>query len=338
MKVFLKIVLLSISFWANGQSPALRVPDSLQNYMDTVLNIVQARSLYSKRVDWAVIRDSTNRLVTNAKNIQDLMPAVEYIFTAIGDYHGGLSYKGQRYGMKAKEITVRDDLALGWKIGPKVRIEVLESSIAYISIPPIWALTVEETTKYAQQIQDSVCKLNRVGIRGWIIDLRFNLGGNMYAMIGGLGNLIGDGVLGSFVEANGMTTDFSLRQGDVFEGTKRWTTLQAKCKVAARPKIAVLLSQITSSSGEMLAISFKGRPLTRFFGENTAGYVTANDDPYFIDKNSMLLVASANVTDRNHKFYMEFVQPDVIIVEGDNFEDLKGDKKIKASLEWLKSD
>ncbi len=338
MKGFLKIVLLSISFWANGQSPLPHLSDSLQNYMDTVLNIVQARSLYSKHVDWTLVRDSANRLVVNAKNIQDLMPAVEYIFTSIGDYHGGLSYKGQRYGMKTKEITVRDDLALGWKMGPKVRIEVLESSFAYISIPQIWALTVEETTKYARQIQDSVCKLNRVGIRGWIIDLRFNLGGNMYAMIGGLGNLIGDGVLGSFVEANGKTTDFSLREGDVFEGTKRWTTLHEKCKVEAHPKIAVLLSQITSSSGEMLAISFKGRPLTRFFGENTAGYVTANDDPYFIDKNSMLLVASANVTDRNHKFYMEFVRPDEIIVEGDNFVDLKSDKKIKASLDWLKSD
>ena len=338
MKVFLKIVLLSISFWANAQRPASRLPDSLQNYIDTVLNIVQARSLYTKQADWTLIRDSANRLAANAKNIQDLMPAVEYIFTAIGDYHGGLTYRGQRYGMKPKEITVRDDLATGWKLGPEVRIELLESGIAYISIPPIWALTVEETTRYAQQIQDSVCKLNRVGIRGWIIDLRFNLGGNMYAMIGGLGNLIGDGVLGSFVETNGKTTDFSLRQGDVFEGTKRWTNLRETCNVGAHPKIAVLLSQITSSSGEMLAISLKGRPLTRFFGENTAGYVTANDDPYFIDKNSMLLVASANVRDRNDKSYMEFVQPDVVIIDGDDFADLKSDKKIKVSLDWLKGD
>ena len=151
MKVFLKIVLLSISFLAKGQSPVSPLQDSLQNYMDTVLNTVQSRSLYSKRADWKVIRDSANRLVANAKNIQDLMPAVEYMFTAIGDYHGALIYKGRRYGMQAKQITVRDDLALGWKIGPKVPTQILESKIAYISIPPIWALTVEETTRYAQQ-------------------------------------------------------------------------------------------------------------------------------------------------------------------------------------------
>jgi len=334
MRSFMIITCLTISSGATGQVSGL--PDSLQTYLDTVLNLIERRSLYGKHADWPMIRDSANSIASNARNIQDLMPAIKYVFTTIGDHHGGLLYRGQKYGMEGKKIVVGDEFSAVWKIGAKIRTQILDSEYAYIFIPPIWALTETETTMYAQQIQDSICKLNRSNIRGWIVDLRANLGGNMYAMIGGLGCLIGDGVLGSFIDAKGHTTHFLLKMGDAFEGTKRWTNIQNKCMMTEHPKIAILLSQLTSSSGEIVAIAFKGRPMTKFIGENTAGYVTANDDPYFIDKDSMLLVAAATISDRNHKLYTDFVQPDLNMIGGDNFIDLKRDLKVKASLQWLK--
>ncbi len=333
MKITATIPLCFAVFISCAQTTNL--PDSLQSYIDTVISVLQKKSLYRKEANWPVVRDSTNQIISNAKNIHELMPAVSYIFTAIGDYHGGLFYKDKRYGMKNKHVDVRLELTEGMKAGAKVRTEILNSKYAYVFIPPIRALTVAETTKYAQQIQDSVCKLNQE-IDGWIIDLRLNLGGNMYAMIAGLGNILGDGSLGAFVDPDGKKTIWFLKDGDAYEGGKRWTHIERKCKLAGTPKVAVLISQITASSGEALAISFKGRPSTKFFGESTSGYISANDDPYFIDNNSMLLVASANMADRNHNLYLESVQPDLIMVEGDNFTDLKNDLKIRAALEWLK--
>jgi hypothetical protein len=44
----------------------------------------------------------------------------------------------------------------------------------------------------------------------------------------------------------------------------------------ASPFIAVLLSSATSSSGEAVAIAFRGNPNTRSFGQRTRGLTTAN--------------------------------------------------------------
>jgi hypothetical protein len=43
------------------------------------------------------------------------------------------------------------------------------------------------------------------------------------------------------------------------------------------PKVAVLIDRRTGSSGEAIAIAFRGRPETRFFGDHTEGASIAND-------------------------------------------------------------
>jgi hypothetical protein len=42
------------------------------------------------------------------------------------------------------------------------------------------------------------------------------------------------------------------------------------------------------------------------------------------------------VVDRNSKIYTSHIQPDVEVLQGDNLEDLKKDKKIIKAMELLK--
>ncbi|WP_205503999.1 S41 family peptidase [Rufibacter psychrotolerans] len=93
-------------------------------------------------------------------------------------------------------------------------------------------------------------------------------------------------------------------------------------------------SQITASAGEMLAVAFKGRDQTLIMGEKTAGYSTMVSE--FRLGNSYLGLSSSFIADRNGTVYEEYVQPDVEIVEGDNFEQLQADAKVQAALHWLK--
>jgi len=339
MTCFFKILLLLVlafSSGANGQGQRSALPDSLQAYVDTVLSIVQKKSLYINQVDWHGISDSAKAIVANARNIEELMPAVSYIFTAIGDFHGGLNYRERWYGMEKKSVSVRDELREGFKTGARVRTKILESEYGYVFVPPVWALTEKETSIFAQQLQDSVCNARNSNVRGWIVDLRLNLGGNMFAMIGGLGNIIGDGVLGTFIDRNGQEVKWSLHKGDVYEGEEKWTRIERRCPDQSSLKVVILISQLTCSSGEALAISFKGRSHVKFFGEQTSGYVTAND-VIFIDKNSMFLIAEAYMADRNHTIYKDFVLPDTVISKGDNFNDLEKDLAVQAALKWLRS-
>jgi C-terminal processing protease CtpA/Prc len=289
-------------------------------------------------VNWDEIRSSVYQKAGNAQKIEDILPAVKYIFNELKDNHGAIIYKGKAYKKPHKEKSAyRKVLVEQFKSGlPTLRTARFDNVYAYILIPAIYAIDQVTIDKYAQQIQDSLCSLNPLGIKGWIVDLRLNTGGNMYPMIAGIGNIIGDGIVGSFTDANARySTKWILKNGELFFDDRQLTTIQKKCSINTLPKIAVLISQATSSSGEATAIAFKGRPQTIFIGEKTDGLVTSNN-MYQLDSNLILLIAESYEADRNNFIYKDFVTPDIEIIEGDNFYNLRKDKKIIAALKWLK--
>lgn len=105
-------------------------------------------------------------------------------------------------------------------------------------------------------------------------------------------------------------------------------------RIRSQQPIAVLLSGLTASSGEIVAISLKERPATRFFGELTHGATTANTS-YPIQGTSYLTLAGSVDADRTGQVYSLRVQPDEVIAGGDNFLDLQQDAKVQAALPWL---
>lgn len=329
------ILLTLISFSASNQS-LLQQQDSVRHYIDTVFNIIQSKSLYRNGFNWTALRDSVDRKTKNAKTILELMPSIGYIFESIGDHHGSMIYNGKSYGMKkSSDFVPRSGLSAGFRLGNMIRIAMPRKKIGYINIPGN-RFTGDAAKRHAQQIQDSICKLQRAGAKKWIIDLRMDLGGNMHPMIAGLSGILDDGILGYFIGPNGEKTNWRLEDGKLLLSEHVTAKVTRGCTIEAGAKVAVLLSQITSSSGEIVAISFKGRANTKFFGENTSGYVSANES-FQIDKHSLLVVASAAEADRNNAVYSDFVRPDVHLIEGDNFYDLQEDEKVLAAVRWLKS-
>ena len=78
---------------------------------------------------------------------------------------------------------------------------------------------------------------------------------------------------------------------------------------AAGAPVAVLIGPHTTSSGEMTAIAFRGRPATRFFGEPTAGYTTGNQ-VFDLSDGAHLVVTSVYVEDRNGVGFTGAISPD----------------------------
>ncbi len=54
-----------------------------------------------------------------------------------------------------------------------------------------------------QMLADSLCTLQPATVKGWIIDLRLNTGGNIWFMLPPLAGLIGDGNAGGIKHADG---------------------------------------------------------------------------------------------------------------------------------------
>ncbi|WP_165370424.1 S41 family peptidase [Hymenobacter persicinus] len=324
-----------------AQSAPALLPDSLQAYLDKSLSLLQTYSLERRRVDWPQLRQAVYQKAQGARTVRDLLPIYPFIFEQLQDDHGWLTYQDKTYKWRNPARVPYANAAVKAALAqkPGIRVRRLPGNVGYIQLPGINAGgSMAAQRAAAQVVRDSVCRLQPDKIKAWILDLRLNDGGAMAPMLGGLAPLLGDGHLGGFVGQNGQPQEqWYLKQGNFYLDTLQITDLTA-CwpgKKTTRP-IAVLLSGRTASSGEIVAISLKGRPATRFFGEPTYGATTANES-YRISGTSYLTIAGTLDADRQGTAYRTRLVPDVLIAEGDNFLDLNQDAKVAAALRWLKT-
>lgn len=311
--------------------------DSLRQFMENVFSTIQQYSLYHSVFDWTALHTKVFAGIDTARTRSDLIPAIRNIYRSLNDKHGAVILDGRRIGMNEKPvITVRQVLKDQFKTGmPKIRTRIFDGGYGYILIPSISYDPVKVGVQ-AQEIQDSLCRLEPQLLNGLIIDLRLNGGGNMHPMITGLHQVIGDGPIGSFCDLNGGPFSiWRIKDGAFYLNSTKLLAVTDRCSIPDSLKVVVLLSQITASSGEILAITLKARPRTLYIGEKTAGFVTSNAGPFYVN-GQQVFVTSALIADKFGKIYTEGLSPDIPIVEGDDFNDLTEDAKVSAALRWLK--
>jgi C-terminal processing protease CtpA/Prc len=73
--------------------------------------------------------------------------------------------------------------------------------------------------------------------------------------------------------------------------------------------VAVLTSNNTASSGEAVFVACRGRPSTRSFGNQTAGFSTSNRTFEMSDR-AWIVLTGSTYADRNGQLYGREIQPD----------------------------
>ncbi|SDX45050.1 S41 family peptidase [Hymenobacter psychrophilus] len=322
------------------QTAPVALPDSVASFLDKSLTLLQAYSLERHTVNWPQLRQAAYQRAQGATTVRDLLPLYPFLFEQLKDDHGWLTYQGKTYKWRnpARPAYANEVVKAALKQQPSVLVKMLPGRVGYIQLPGINAGgSLEEMRAAARVVQDSLCRLPPSRTRAWILDLRLNDGGAMAPMLAGIAPLLGDGHLGGFVDSNGKPEQqWYLRQGNFYVDSMQVTTLSNRCPTG-RPDlpIAVLLSGRTASSGEIVAISLKGRPATQFFGEPTYGATTANES-YPVGGGAYLTIAGSQDADRTGAAYKSSLTPDMLISGGDNFTDLRQDAKVTAALQWLK--
>lgn len=310
--------------------------DILKQFLNNVFLTIQQNSVYKSSFDWTDLKMKVFKGVDTAKSYDDLIPAIKSIYQSINDKHGFVNLNGKRIAMNDKPtFVIRNVLQDQFKNGiPKIKTQLLDNNYGYILIPGNNAFG-ENSSILSQQIQDSLCKLNPKNLRGLIIDLRLNTGGSMFPMLCGLNQIVGNGTIGSFVDLNGkQIAKWIIKNSSFYLDTKRIAVVSNSCEFPKNFKIAVLLSQITKSAGEDLTVTLKGRANTLFIGEKTGGFTTSTSVHYV--NGQLLAVSNAFIADRTGKVYYENISPDIEIIDGDNFDNLKEDTKVVAALNWMK--
>ena len=216
---------------------------------------------------------------------------------------------------------------------PKV---VVPPRFGYLDVPGIVGDAAAQKV-FAGQLQGLIRTLDDGSRCGWIVDLRKNRGGYIYALLAGLAPLFGDGTAGGSRNANGDVTSWTYRAGSVFAGEEKTVSVDAPY-VVRRPSgpIAVLTSGLTASAGEASAIFFRALPNARSFGAPTVGLTTFNVRKTLPD-GAFLDITNAVDVDRAGNAYDGPVVPDEPI--GIDWAQISvgNDAALQAASSWLGS-
>ncbi len=307
--------------------------------VDSVYQLIKTNSVFRKSVDWAEIDKGFRVKLDSAKSVADTLKSFTYVFSRLNDPHSAIYFNNGYYGyyrpIQDEQIRskVRRLFERAQKENNIIKTRLLDKQYVYVQVPGVNALGPEQINSFAQAFNDSVCKYQNANVKGFILDLRLNGGGNLLPMLSGLSALLGEGYIGGQTDAEGqVTAKWSIEKNNYLQGGYAVTDVKRGCKADfSKHPVVLLLGRVTVSSGSMTAIAFKGRAKTWFIGEPTGhGYTTGNSW-YPLKGNFNLNLATFFVADRNGIVYKTTVDPDQRITGEDNFRYFTKGRKGKSS-------
>ncbi|WP_164849840.1 S41 family peptidase [Mucilaginibacter limnophilus] len=309
--------------------PSVKATKEVTNLANEIINLVKQNSIYKDSIAWPEVDKHIAELVRFTPSVDDAGLLTEYILSQLrkaGDNHSFYQNK-----TSAQQYTT------GNSVPEQPYGKLLEGNIGYIFVPAFASINDTASVNFAKKIQHFIRDLDtRQKIKGWIVDLRKDGGGNMYPMIAGLGAIINEGVLGYFVSPGSQpstSTAWFYRNGSSGINENKYVTVKKPYKIKnAKAKVAVLIGANTASSGEMTAISFIGRQNTQLFGQPSGGFTTANQ-MFTLSNGAFLNLATSYVADRNKKRYLVNIRPDIIVKPDDN---VTIDATLNTALSWVK--
>lgn len=300
-----------------------------KEYVDEVLKLAEQHSINRDSVDFSALRaDAYGRLGT-AETPAETYPVVRYILSQLKDNHSFLMEKQKvlewqstsKTPEKSREKTFRGAVVYG-------DIGVIEM-FGFGSGDPV------TLTEYADEMQALIKSMDRNDIKGWILDVRSNTGGNCWPMLAGVGPLLGEGTCGYFQSGNSKSRWY-------YKDGKSGVDSNPICSVSKEPyrllkqtPVAVLTGSRTASSGEVVVTAFRGKENARSFGQATGGYSTGNQN-FTLSDGSMIFLTTSVYVDRNMNRYGSKITPDELVPFEYQTQPSEEDPVIKAAVEWIR--
>ena len=195
-----------------------------------------------------------------------------------------------------------------------------EEGILLIALPHFSGQTADENQRYARSVLDGLPETETAeagALKGVIIDLRGNTGGNMYPMIAAIHRFLPDDSILRFKTRKftmPITKDFVLR------------SVGLEAQPALDCPVALLTDEWTASSGEAVLLCFRGLEKARTFGGATAGYASANEPYPMPDGSQLVLTTGCDMARTGEMFCDDPIAPDVTT-----------DQPLEDALIWLRN-
>jgi C-terminal processing protease CtpA/Prc len=330
--VFILFILISLT----SCSKSKKKTDTPKGYLDEVLNIVEEHSIRRDSVNFNEIKkDAYARLkeyarLNNSDSIEICYPIVKEILKDLGDSHSFFMTKEQVKKWQTTSKTADSNEIITFKG------KLLNQNIGYIHMKGFSSGDSISILQYADSLQAEIKSIDNKKLKGWILDLRENTGGNCWPMLTGLGPLLGNGICGYFIDNNNKKSSWFYRDGE--SGVDSFSIV----KVSERPyhlindlnPIAVLTGNKTASSGEVVVTAFHCKSNTKSFGEPTRGLSTGNAN-YTLSDGSMILLTGSIYADREGNVFGGKIKPDEIINFSYQSIGQPYDYVIKKAMDWI---
>ena len=258
-------------------------------------------------MDWKSIDAHYKMNITNAKTLKDTMNCFVSVLEELNDVHSQIYLNNQYYG----NYPHFHDTILTW-LKPlndkslfqtnQIRTEWLLDKIAYVQVPSFQVYDPTQINYYAQSLYDSIIQFNTKKIKGFILDLRLNGGGNIYPMLSGLSPFLDNQIIAYETDINDqISRTWEIKNGNFIIGGYQTTQISIDSTITLNQiPLVVLIDEGSASASEILAGAVQDY-----------------------------------VADRNMTIYKSTVNPDITVYHGDDFNHLVQDEKIKAAIQWL---
>ena len=272
-----------------------------QQYVKKAVKLMNKHGLFAEGPAWEAARSSA--LAAQPSTMEEAYDVCREALKVAGGKHSFLSTVERQQASAAEDKETAPSVSL------------LEDGIVLITLPHFSGQNQEDNQRYARAVLDALPETE--DIKGVVIDLRGNTGGNMYPMIAAVHRFLPDDTILRF-----KSRQFSTPITKIF--ILNSVGLQEQMLILC--PVALLTDDMTASSGEATLLCFRGLASARSFGAPTAGYASANTPYRMPDGSQLVLTTSCDMARTGEIFCDDPIAPDV-----------PTDHPLEDALAWLRS-
>lgn len=279
------------------------IAPSTEKYVRQAIMFMDNQGVYNQSEEWIKVKEEVLEETKNCRSYEECYPYLEKAIKTVGGKHSKLIPYNEIDSTKTCDYP---------------DMEYLEQDILYIHLPAFLG-NGDEANQYATMVYEFIRE--HPNIKGVIIDLQHNTGGDMGPMVASISCFLPDGELMAF-DNHGVRQSVILDQGTVTGGGSS-VTMNNPFKIESIP-IAILQDEYTASSAEATLLCFRGLDNVKTFGSGSAGYCSCNNIRKLYDGTILQLTIGSDVARTDEFFLEDPIQPDV-----------DTDNPKEDALEWL---
>lgn len=281
---------------------------------DLGMDRIESMSLYAQRPKWMSVSQDVRYKGRMLASEEDRVRLMFSTLRSAGDDHAFVVPKDFAKTAPAS-VFDHDDPSFS----------LLTDGIGILTLPGFGSLKASEINGFEHQLASQTDKALTKSTCGLVVDLRRNTGGNMWPMLYGVRPLLGPAPYGYFAKAH------ELEPWSADGGVAGDESASLAAQYPLDAPVAVLIGPETASAGEALAVAFKGRANTMFFGAPTRGLTTATQridvsDSYYI------FASVSYLADSSGTIYRSVIAPDVRVESVG-----REDTVVTKAREWLET-